>query len=445
MSIEIPRAIEEEKALLGSMIVYNDIIDDVVVEIGNEDVFSIEQNRLIYKAIVDLNNIKQGAIDPITLRDFLKKKKSLTKVGGIKYINSLLEVESFNALSYTSIIKEKYILRKLLEISDGLKSEVLSGTKSPDEVLDNAERTILNIKIKNTEFEMDDINDIAKSIVLQVGEIYETKKPIMSGITTGFKDLDNLINGFHKGELIIIAGRPSMGKTAFALNVLTNNLMANIPMAFFSLEMPNRQLVWRMLCSLGNVDAAKIRNGMVTKVDYQNIVTAAGMLSNAPIYIDDSSVLNEIELKAKARRLKTRYDIQILFVDYLQLMGASRGYDNKATEVGEISKSLKSLSKELDIPVVALSQLSRATMQRQTKEPILSDLRESGAIEQDADVVIFVHRPYFIDKTKVEEKNIAKIIVGKQRNGPVGELRLVFDSKCTRFRNYTDDVITIPE
>ncbi|MCK4544257.1 hypothetical protein KAU43_01845, partial [candidate division WOR-3 bacterium] len=184
MSIEIPRAIEEEKALLGSMIVYNDIIDDVIVEIGNEDVFSIEQNRLIYKAIVDLNNIKQGVIDPITLRDFLKKKKSLTKVGGIKYINSLLEVESFNALSYTSIIKEKYILRKLLEISDGLKSEVLSGTKSPDEVLDNAERTILNIKIKNTEFEMDDINDIAKSIVVQVGEIYETKKPIMSGINT---------------------------------------------------------------------------------------------------------------------------------------------------------------------------------------------------------------------------------------------------------------------
>ncbi len=442
MSMEIPRSIESEKALLGSMLIYNDIIDDVISELGTDEVFSIEQHRIIFRAIVELREERNGAVDQLTLKELLKQKKSLTKAGGVKYINSLIEEESFNAESYVSIIKDKYVLRKLLEISDNIKAKIYNSDSTSDEILDFAEKSILNIKIKNTKFELEDISEIAKSIINQVGEIFESKKPIM-GIPTGFKDLDRMINGFHNGEFVIIAGRPSMGKTAFALNIMTNNLRNNIPMAFFSLEMPNRALVWRMLCSISRVDASRIRSGMVSKSDYQGIVTAAGQLDKAKIYIDDSSGLNEIEVRARARRLVNDYDIKIIFIDYIQLMSSSRRYDSKNTEVSEISKSLKSLAKELNIPVVALSQLSRAPMQRQNKEPILSDLRESGAIEQDADVVLFVHRPYFIDQSKEEEKNTAKIIIGKQRNGPIGTVRLHFDGKSTRFDDLSEETITI--
>ncbi|NIA22664.1 MAG: replicative DNA helicase [Proteobacteria bacterium] len=440
MSMEIPRAIEAEKAILGSMLIYNDIIDDVIADLETDEVFSIEQHRLIFRAIVEMSRERNGAIDNLTLREHLKSKKLLTKAGGVKYINSLIEEETFNAPSYISIIKDKYVLRKLLEISDKIKSKVINSDNTPDEILDFAEKNILNVKIKNTKFELEDISEIAKTIISQVGEILESKKPLM-GIPTGFKDIDRLINGFHKGEFIIIAGRPSMGKTALALNVMVNNLRNNIPMAFFSLEMPNRSLVWRMLCVRSGVDASRIRSGIVTRSDYQGIVIAAGELDKAQIFIDDSSSLNEIELRARARRLQKEHDIKIIFIDYLQLMSSSRRYDSKNTEVSEISRSLKSLAKELDIPVVALSQLSRAPMQRQTKEPILSDLRESGAIEQDADVVLFVHRPAFIDKSSEEDKNLAKIIIGKQRNGPVGTVRLVFDGRSTRFADFTDEII----
>ncbi|MCD6246382.1 replicative DNA helicase [candidate division WOR-3 bacterium] len=440
MSMEIPRAVEAEKALLGSMLIYNDIIDDVIADLETDEVFSIEQHRLIFRAIVEMSRERNGAIDNLTLKEHLKRKKLLTKAGGVKYINSLIEEETFNAPSYISIIKDKYVLRKLLEISDMIKSKVINSDNTPDEILDFAEKNILNIKIKNTKFELEDISEIAKAIISQVGEILESKKPIM-GIPTGFKDLDRLINGFHKGEFVIIAGRPSMGKTAFALNIMANNLRNNIPMAFFSLEMPNRSLVWRMLCIRSGVDASRIRSGIVTRSDYQGIVIAAGELDKAQIFIDDSSSLNEIELRARARRLQKEHDIKIIFIDYLQLMSSSRRYDSKNTEVSEISRSLKSLAKELNIPVVALSQLSRAPMQRQTKEPILSDLRESGAIEQDADVVLFVHRPAFIDKNTEDDKNLAKIIIGKQRNGPVGTVRLVFDGKSTRFADFTDEII----
>jgi replicative DNA helicase len=409
--------------------------------------FYMSQNARIFSCMVSIYD-RNEAVDLITLTEELRKRGDLDALGGVVYLENLLSsvATSANIEHHAKIVLEKSTLRKLIDASTRIISDAYNGQADVGDLMDRAERRIFSISDSKLRQGFIAMEDIVKDSFELVEQLYQQKRYV-TGLESGFKDLDTMTAGFHPGEFVVIAGRPSMGKTSFALNMASHvALKHKVPVAVFSLEMTKEQLMLRMLCSEARVKAHSVRTGYVGKQEWGKLTTAAGILHDAPIYIDDSADLNVLEMRAKARRLKSEVDLGLVIVDYLQLVRGHGRAENRQQEISHISRSLKALAKELSIPVIALSQLSRAVEQRERKEkrPILSDLRESGAIEQDADVVLFIYRPSvyrhsgeveIVDHEQLEERRRAEIIIGKQRNGPTGRVDLVFFDEYTRFED----------
>ena len=437
-----PQNVEAEQCLLGAALLENEVIHRAVEVLSLED-FYRESHRLIFQAMLDLQE-KNEMIDLVTLQNYLDGQGLMDRVGGASYLVSLSEqvLTAANATSYAKIIREKAILRHLIEKATDIVSSGYDGTSDVDAFLDNAEKTIFEIAQKKTRPSFFTIKDLVKASFKTIEELHE-KKEMVTGVPTGFIELDRLTSGLQPSDLIVIAGRPSMGKTALALNIAVNAAISakNVPTAIFSLEMSKEQLVQRMLCSEARVDSSRLRGGFLGESDWPKLTRAAGNISEAPIFIDDTPALNVLEIRAKARRLQKENGLGLVIIDYLQLMRGLTTRDGREREISEISRSLKALAKELNIPVVALSQLNRMVESRKPPKPILADLRESGAIEQDADVIIFIYREEVYDRETLE-KGVAEVIVGKQRNGPIGMVKLAFLSSFTRFENLTRETAT---
>lgn len=431
-----PQSIEAEIAILGSMLIEEEAIAKAI-EIIDENAFYKEAHRIIYKTITELFG-KNSAADIVTLIEELKKKGQLDEVGGAPYITLLTSSipTAANIEHYAKIIKEKSILRQLINNSTEIVQDCYESTSDTNELLDKAERLIFDITSKKLEQKSSVLlKDIIKDSIETIDNLYQRKENI-TGIATGFHEFDVMTAGLQQSDLIVVAGRPSMGKSAFVTCIAEYaGIVEKIPLAFFSLEMSKEQLVQRMLCSHARVNAHRVRTGFLSQADWPRLVNAAGKLSEASIYIDDTPAISVLELRAKARRLMAQYDIKLIVLDYLQLMQGPAKSENRQQEISEISRSLKALARELKVPLVAVSQLSRAVEQRADHRPQLSDLRESGAIEQDADVVILLLRGEYYNPNLEDKKGLAELIIAKQRNGPVGSVNLTFISEYTRFEN----------
>jgi len=432
-----PQSIEAERAVLGGILLEPEAATKAI-EILEPEAFYRKAHQEIYKAMLSLF-AKREPIDVMTLSEELKKTKALEMVGGIDALTDLVDSvpTAANIVHYAKIVAEKHILRELIAASTEIAEICYKAERDANAILDEAEQRIFQISESRVSPGFVHVKEVLKKRFEEIQRIHETRASV-TGIPSGFVDLDKKYTaGFHPGDLIIVAGRPSMGKTSFALNIAQHvALVEEKPVAIFSLEMSKELLVQRLLCSEAEVDAQKVRMGYTTAEDIQALTRAAGLLSEAPIFIDDTPALSTLEMRARARRLKSEYDIALLIIDYLQLARASEHTENRQQEISAISRSLKTLAKELDIPVVALSQLSRAVEARGgDKRPMLSDLRESGAIEQDADLVLFLYRPEFYDPEDPEKRGKAELIIGKQRNGPTGTVHLVFEKQFTRFRS----------
>ncbi len=432
-----PQAPDAEVAVLGAMLLDTSAVG-IVTELLDEHSFYKGAHRKIFSAVVDLF-ARDEAIDLVTVTQELKSKKILDDVGGAAYLSTVLGsvATTANVRHHAKIVLEKAVLRRLINVATEVVQEAFDASGNASDILDRAEHMIFEIAQSRVRRDFVPMREILKHSFEVIQELYD-KKQHVTGVGTGFTELDALTSGFQKSELIVIAGRPSMGKTAFALNVASHaSIKENTPTAIFSLEMGKEQLVQRMLCSEARVDAHKLRTGYLADRHWSSLTTAAGLLSESAIYIDDTPAMTVLEMRSKARRLKAEVDIGLIIVDYLQLMQGLGRPENRQQEISEISRSLKALAKEIEVPVMALSQLSRAVESRGgDRRPILSDLRESGAIEQDADVVAFIYRAEQYERTP-ENVGIAEVIVGKQRNGPTGTVRLAFASECTRFDNLT--------
>ena len=431
-----PQNIEAEMAVLGSMLLDHEAISQAI-ELLSTDCFYRESHKKIYSAVIKLFDENKG-VDIITLIEELKKTNSLDEVGGPAYITSLTSYvpTSANLIHYANIVKEKMLLRKLINAATQIVSQTYDASQEVDNIIDRAEQLIFDVSSTKVESTFSPLREIIKNSIETIDNLYQRKENI-TGIATGFRDLDMKTAGLQPSDFIVIAGRPSMGKSALASCIAEHvGVVEKLPVAFFSLEMAKEQLVQRMLCSHARVDAHKVRTGFLSQADWPRLVSAAGKLSEAPIYIDDSPGLSVLEVRAKARRLKAQFDIKLMVLDYLQLMQGPAKADNRQQEISEISRSLKSLARELNVPLIAISQLSRAVEQRSDHRPQLSDLRESGAIEQDADLVILLLREEYYNPTE-ENKGISEVIIAKQRNGPVGSLNLAFLGEYMRFENMT--------
>lgn len=434
-----PQNIEAEQSVLGAILIENTALYKAIEIIGIDDFYK-EAHKKIFLSMIELNE-KNEAIDLVTLMEYLRKKNELDSVGGATYLSLLANTvpTAANIKYHSKIIYEKALLRNLINTATEIVSYGYENSRDIEELLDYAENAIFRISEKKIRPSFSAIKDIIKDSFETIERLSE-KKERVTGIPTGFYDLDMLTSGFQPSDLIIVAGRPSMGKTALCLCIAQHaGIEKGQPVAIFSLEMAKEQLVIRMLCAEARVDSHKLRSGFLAKSDWPRLTTAAGRLSEAPIFIDDSPGTSVLEMKAKARRLKAEHGLSLIVVDYLQLMsgrGERRrgGPDTREQEISEISRSLKALAKELSVPVIALSQLNRAVESRQDKRPLLADLRESGAIEQDADVILFIYREEVYKQTE-ENKGVAEIIIGKQRNGPVGIVKMAFIDKYTRFEN----------
>jgi len=433
-----PQNLEAEVSVLGGVLLDNEALNRAL-EVIQEGDFYRESHRKIFAAILDLYE-KNEPVDLITLAEALKKRELLDQVGGIEYLNSLVNSvpTAANISYYAKIVKEKAILRKLINRATEIISQVYGAPGSVDDFLDQAERSIFEISQDRVRPSFYPLKDIIKSSFKTIERLYE-KRQLITGVPTGFTKLDELTSGLQPSDLIIVAGRPSMGKTAFALNIATHAAAeARIPAAIFSLEMAKEQLALRMLCSEAKVDAHKLRGGFLSESDWPRLTRAAGALAEAPIFIDDTPGISALEMRAKSRRLKAEHNLGLVVVDYLQLMRGRADSDTREQEISDISRSLKALAKELSVPVIALSQLNRRVEERGDKRPQLADLRESGAIEQDADVIIFLYRDDVYNKSDDNpNKGKAEIIIGKQRNGPTDKFELAFLDKFTCFENLT--------
>jgi replicative DNA helicase len=429
-----PQNLEAEMAVLGSMLLDEDAIS-VACELLDRDSFYKDSHRKIFEAILGLYNANK-AVDLITLTDELKKSALLEDIGGVSFLTALANSvpTAANINHYVHIVKEKSILRTLINNATRIVSLCYESEGNIDEVVDTAERFIFEVSDRKSHGTYLLLKEIVKDSIETIDKLYQ-KKAHVTGIPTGYIDFDTKTSGLQPSDLIVIAGRPSMGKSALAIGMAEYaGVVEKIPLAIFSLEMSKEQLVQRMLCSHAKVDAHKVRTGYLATSDWPRLTAAAGKLSETRIFIDDSPAISVMELRAKARRLKAHHDIQLLILDYLQLMRGSSGIENRQQEISEISRSLKALARELNIPVVAISQLSRAVESRQDHRPQLSDLRESGAIEQDADVVALILREEYYNPT-AENQGIAEVNIAKQRNGPVGSFKLAFIKEYTRFEN----------
>jgi len=429
-----PQNISAEQAALGSMLLQEDAIMHTVEILKPED-FYRKSHEIIYRSISELFD-KSNGVDLVTLTEELKRKDLLEKIGGVTYLTNLINSvpTAANIEYYVRIIEEKSILRNLINSATKIVSMGYEEKEDARVLMDKAEHLMFDVSQRNLGQTFIPIKEILQDSFEKIENLYHRKEYI-TGVPSGFTEFDDITTGFQPSELIIIAGRPGMGKTAFCMNIAQNAAISkNTSVAIFSLEMSKSQLVQRMLCSEARVDAHNLRKGGLAESDWPTLSMAAGRLSSAPIFIDDSAGATSLEIKAKARRLKAQHNLGLIIIDYLQLMQNTSRSENRQQEISEISRSLKALARELNVPVIAASQLSRAVEQRNERRPLLSDLRESGAIEQDADLVVFIYREEYY-KPKTEKKGIAEIIISKQRNGPTGKVDLAFIKEYAKFEN----------
>ena len=439
----VPQNLEAERALLGSILLDNSALNLALEGVGKDDFFS-EAHRITFEKMVALSE-KNRTIDLVTLSEEFSKDGQLEKAGGAAYLAALTDgvpIGSSVAVSeYCRIVKEKSILRRLINASQNVISRCLEGTDDPDTLIDLAQSQVFDIAEQKVQSGFTNIRDIVKSSFGTIDVLFDRGQRI-TGIETGFADLDNMTSGLQPGELVVVAARPSLGKTALALNIAAHSAIQNHKtVGFFSLEMSKESLVIRLLCSEAETDSHKLRSGFSSREDWNKLTRALGRLGDAPLLIEDTPALSIMQIRAKARRLKMEKGLDLMVVDYLQLVSGQGRFENRTQEVSYISRGLKSIAKELRVPVLALSQLSRAPEQRPGQRPQLSDLRESGSIEQDADVVIFIFR----ERKSAEESEAEgevdrrglemKLIVGKQRNGPTGDIPVVFMRPYAKFAN----------
>ena len=434
-----PFSIEAEQAVLGGLMLDNnawDKIGDVITEAD----FYRRDHRLIFRAISKLAGEGEPC-DAITLSEWLEKNQELDNVGGLSYLGTLANntPTAANIKAYADIVRERSVLRQLIQVANEISGSAYNpeGQTSAD-LLERAEQLVFEIADAGARGRSGfvGIKTLLTKAVNTIDHLFQLDSHI-TGVPTGFSDFDEQPAGLQKSDLVIVAGRPSMGKTTFAMNIVENAAIKHkVPVAVFSMEMPGESLAMRMMSSLGHIDQHKIRTGKLGDEDWPRLTSAVGILSEAPIFIDDTPALTPGELRARARRIAREHGLGLIVIDYLQLMqGPATSRENRATEISEISRNLKALAKELGVPVIALSQLNRSLEQRPNKRPVMSDLRESGAIEQDADVIVFIYRDEVYNEDS-PDKGIAEIIVGKQRNGPIGTTRLTFLGQYTRFENY---------
>ncbi|MEG3638726.1 replicative DNA helicase [Magnetococcus sp. PR-3] len=431
---------EAEQSVLGAVLLDNNVMDSVADSLSPDD-FYMGAHRKIYQAMLEL--MERGEpLDPVVLRQYLERSDELDGVGGPVYLAELVTTvpTAANAKAYARMVRDKALLRSLAQTATEVV-ENCHGSESPvDQILEEAEQKIFQLG-ESKDSSRSSYHDM-KSIMVPVFEKIESlmeQKSAVTGVPTGFVDLDRQLAGCQPSDLLILAGRPSMGKTALAMNIAANAaLHHNEAVGVFSLEMSKEQLAMRMLASEARMDAQAMRIGNIRTNDYQNLTNTATLLSDAPIYIDDTPAISITAMRAKCRRLKRDKGLKLIVIDYLQLMRGSTNTDNRVQEISQISQGLKAIAKEMSVPVIALSQLSRSVEQRPDKRPILSDLRESGSIEQDADVVMFVFREEYYKRDDIDLKGKAEVIVAKQRNGPVGIVNLAFQNQFTRFENFAN-------
>jgi len=441
-----PQSIEAEEAVLGAMLLDGEAVGKVIEMMGSSLAFYKESNRLIFDAMMQLFS-ESTPVDQLTVLEKLRNNGKLETVGGAYYLSELADKSptSANVEFYAKIVLEKYVLRELIRTAGGIAERAYDSGEDVTNLLEEAEQDVFRLSESRLRGGFRPIDPILHETFEKIENMHGSAGGI-TGVPTGYKNLDNLTSGFQSSDLIIIAGRPSMGKTALALSIARNAALEyNVPVGIFSLEMSDYQLALRLLCAEARVDAHKVRTGTLKDDEWPRLSMKVGELAEAPIEIDDKAGISVLEIRAKARRLKAEHNIGLIIIDYLQLIAPPKGANNREQEISVISRSLKALAKELDVPVVALSQLSRAVEQRgKNKRPVLSDLRESGAIEQDADVVLFVYRPEWYGITEDEDghslEGVAEVIIGKQRNGPSGQaIRLSFIKKYARFENYVEE------
>lgn len=429
-----PQNVEAEQAVLGAMMLEHNAVVAAMEKLRPGD-FYREVHRTIFEAMEHLHHDNKE-VDVITLPEELRRMKKLDDVGGLEYILSLpnLVATAANIEYHANIVAEKALARNIITTCTELTSEAYDGEKEPEDLLDDAERRILQISESKRRGDFAPVGVVVEETLDKITKLYENKAGI-TGLPTGFRDLDRLTSGLQPSDLILVAARPSMGKTAFTLNIAQNvGVKQHKTVAFFSLEMSQEQLVQRLLCQIAHIDSQKLRTGQLNSDDeWTKLTDACDKLYQAPIYIDDTPGLSVTEMRSKARRLKAEHGLDLIIVDYLQLM-QGRNSESRQQEISEISRSLKALARELKVPLIALSQLSRSVESRQDKRPMLSDLRESGALEQDADIVSFLYREDYYDK-ETENQHITEIILAKHRNGPVGSVKLYFKGEYTLFLN----------
>ena len=433
-----PQNIEAEQSVLGSILIEQSAIAKISDILQPED-FYREAHRMVYRAAMTL--FERGeAIDFITVIDTLRREESLERAGGISYITSLANgvPTAANIVFHAKIVQEKSLLRRLIHAATDIAALGYAETEEVERVLDQAEQKILEVATRKIGQDYAPIKEIIFSTLDKIDEMHKAKGGI-TGLSTGFTNLDKLTGGFQRSDLILIAARPSMGKTAFVLNVAQHMATRDKKsVAIFSLEMPREQLAMRMMCAEGLIDSQRFRTGAMSSEEWKNLVDAADRLSASPMFIDDTAGVNAVELRNKARRISKEHGLDCIIIDYLQLMdgGAHSRIDNRQQQISDISRSLKALARELQVPVIALSQLSRGPESRTSRKPMLSDLRESGSLEQDADMVAFLYREDYYNP-ETEKKNLTELIIAKNRNGPTETVELYFHKNFTRFTDYS--------
>ena len=431
-----PASVEAEQAVLGAMLLKPEAVTTAAEELSADD-FYRETHRLIYEAMMELKD-RTEPVDLVTLTEQLKKADKLAKIGGIPALSLIANSvpTAANVHYHARIVHEKAQLRSLISAATEIAGAAYESADEVEDIMDNADKRILAVSSGKRSKDFVTLQEILLDTLEQIDARYNNKGSI-TGLPTGFTELDHLTAGLQKSDLILVAARPSMGKTAFTLNIAAHVVLrAREPVAFFSLEMSKEQLVQRLLCSEGRIDSQRLRVGELEEKEWGDLIDTANRLSAAPLYIDDTPSITVMELRSKARRLKAEHGLSLIVIDYLQLMQgrASKNGDNRQQEISEISRSLKALARELNVPVIALSQLSRSVESRQVKRPMLSDLRESGSLEQDADIVMFLYREDYYDP-ETENKNITEVIIAKHRNGPVDTVDLTFLKQFTKFGN----------
>ena len=437
-----PHSVEAEQAVIGGLLLDNRAWEQIADRVAEGD-FYRNDHRIIFRAIRSLEE-KSQPFDAVTLSEWMGKHGELEDAGGLAYLGRLAKETptAANIVAYADIVRERSVLRQLIAVgTDIAGSGYETDGRSSRELLEEAEKRVFEIAEQDMRGRggFQDIKDLLTKTVEQIDYLFQSEGTV-TGIPTGFDKFDESTTGLHGGELIIVAGRPSMGKTTFAMNIAENAAIGSkTPVAVFSMEMPGEQLSMRMISSLGRIDQHHIRTGQLTDEDWPRITSAVHMLSEARLFIDDTPAMSPGEVRARARRLKRKHGLGLIVIDYLQLMQVPGASENRATEISEISRGLKAIAKELDVPVIALSQLNRSLEQRTDKRPIMSDLRESGAIEQDADLIVFIYRDEVYNDDS-PDKGTAEIIIAKQRNGPIGKSVLTFLGKYTKFENYIPEM-----